>query len=375
MADGTTQPEPVHATNKNPGRGQIALGAANLLASLVLLALLAALGWAVYHRSAAAATPQPTAIPTLTPAPRVDLPPFQMALAWSGIGRLAEIHTTRPDYSRFEIREYEVQPGDTIIGIAEKFGLKSQTILWGNYNLLYDDPHRLNVGMKIKILPMDGVLYTWSEGDGLNGVSSYFKVKPEDIINWPTNNLNPETIGDYSHPNIEVGKELFVPGGQREFISYSVPVISRTDPAKAKVLGPGYCGSVVGGAVGNGTFVWPTTNPGISGYNYDPGSNHMGIDIAGSLGNPVYATDSGVVVYAGWNDSGYGNLIVIDHGNGWQSLYAHLNSIGVSCGMGVVQGGTIGTVGSTGRSTGPHLHFEIMNASGVRVNPLGLTSP
>lgn len=311
-----------------------------------------------------AATAAPTAIPA------VDPPPFEpYALPVTGVIRLAEPHTFRPDVSRFQITEYEVQKGDTVIGIAEKYGLRPQTIFWGNLDTLYDDPHRLQPGQKLRILPVDGLLYEWHEGDGLNGVSNFFGVTPEDIINWPGNNLNPEAIGDYAHPNITAGTRLVVPGGEREFISYSAPFISRENPASAKLFGPGYCGQVVDGYIGSSTFVWPTTQQYLSGYDYDPSTNHWGIDIAGQTGNPVYATDSGVVVYSGLNNSGYGLVVIIDHGNGYQSLYAHLSQINAGCGASVSQGAVIGALGSTGRSTGPHLHFEIMDAGGNRINP------
>jgi murein DD-endopeptidase MepM/ murein hydrolase activator NlpD len=137
----------------------------------------------------------------------------------------------------------------------------------------------------------------------------------------------------------------------------------------AKNYGPGYCGEVYEGPVGFGTFVWPSVERYLSGFDYDPSMNHNGIDIAGSIGNAIYAVDSGVVVYAGWNDYGYGNLIVIDHGNGWQSLYAHLDTYLVQCGSYVYQGDLIAGMGSTGNSTGPHLHFELRSDEYGRVNP------
>ena len=96
---------------------------------------------------------------------------------------------------------------------------------------------------------------------------------------------------------------------------------------------------------------------------------HPAIDIGGQIGNAIYAADSGVVVYAGWSDYGYGYLIVIDHGNGWQSAYAHLSAVGVVCGQSVFQGSVIGGLGSTGNSTGPHLHFELVY-NGAKLNPL-----
>jgi murein DD-endopeptidase MepM/ murein hydrolase activator NlpD len=97
----------------------------------------------------------------------------------------------------------------------------------------------------------------------------------------------------------------------------------------------------VDGIVGAGVFIWPANNRFLSGYDYSPATNHSGIDIDGNLGDGVYAADNGVVVYAGWNNWGYGNVVVINHGNGWQTLYAHLSSYYVSCGQGVSQGNTL----------------------------------
>jgi murein DD-endopeptidase MepM/ murein hydrolase activator NlpD len=286
-----------------------------------------------------------------------------------GIARMALIHTILPTRPRFNITQYEVQKGDTIIGIAEKFSLQPQTILWGNFYALADDPHRLQVGQKLNVLPMDGVLHEWRAGEGLNGIAKAYNVDPDVILNWPSNELRRETVGDFANPNIPVGSLLFVPGGTRPFISWSAPLISRSDPANARIFGSGYCGAVYDGYIGSSTFIWPTSEHWLSGYEYSPGTNHWGIDIAGDLGNPIFAADSGVVVYSGWNDWGYGNVLVIDHGNGWQSLYAHLDQIYVTCGASVSQGVQMASMGSTGRSSGPHLHFELMDAGGNRVNP------
>jgi murein DD-endopeptidase MepM/ murein hydrolase activator NlpD len=121
--------------------------------------------------------------------------------------------------------------------------------------------------------------------------------------------------------------------------------------------------------MGSLVFVWPTTEHYLSGFDYSPETNHFGIDIAGQMGNPIFAADNGVVVYAGWNDYGYGEMIVIDHGSGWQTLYAHLSQVNVSCGQEVMKGDVIGLMGSTGKSTGPHLHFEMRSDDYGRVNP------
>ncbi len=353
------------------GLGEIALRTGTVLASIALVLLVLWVmgsfylkGDVEYTRDSAIAAPLPTETATVPP------PPFSaMMVAERGIPRFALLHTSLPSRGRFEIATYEVKQGDTLIGIGEQFGIKPQTILWGNFDTLADDPHRLQPGQQLNILPVDGVLYEWHAGDGLNGVSEFFGVTPDVIIDWPSNNLSREEIGDFSNPNIEVGTKLLIPGGTRDFISWSAPLISRTDPAKAKIFGPGYCGTQYTGYVGSGTYVWPSTEKWLSGYDYSPGTNHWAIDVAGRMGNAIYAVDSGVVVYAGWNDWGYGNVIVIDHGNGWQSLYAHLDQMYVGCGASVSQGITIAGMGSTGRSSGPHLHFELMNGSGVRVNP------
>jgi murein DD-endopeptidase MepM/ murein hydrolase activator NlpD len=307
-----------------------------------------------------------------TPTPVIEVEgaiPSVVDIEYGGIPRMALPFTTIPSRPRQELTTYTVQEGDTIFGISEKFGLDPETILWGNYNILQDNPHALQPGQELNILPVNGTYYEWQDGDGLNGVASFFGVTPEDIINYPGNNLDPATIGDLAHPNIEPGTMLIVPGGRREFVSWSAPLgITREDPALARVLGPGACDPIAGGAVGYGNFVWPTNKHFLSGFDYSPKSNHWGIDLAGSEGEGVYATDAGVVVYSGWNNYGYGNMVMIDHGNGFQSLYAHLSATYRFCGQSVGQGEGIGAIGSTGRSSGAHLHFEIMTAT-FKINP------
>ena len=293
-----------------------------------------------------------------------------------GVAREAQIHTNMPNRPREEIIQYTVAKGDTVIGIAEKFNLKPQTIMFGNYYTIRDDPHNLSIGQVLNILPVDGYYYEWQLGDGLNGVAKGLNVSPEDIINYPLNQLDPATVGNYSNPNIKPGTWLIIPGGTRPYSSWTAPAgVTRENPATARVMGAGACEAVTDGAVGLGYFVWPADKHFLSGFDYSPETNHRGIDIAGNTGEPVYATDAGVIVYAGWNDWGYGNMIMIDHGNGWQSLYGHLNSIDVVCGQSVDQGWIMGTIGSTGRSSGSHLHFELMHTQYSKVNPWGYLPP
>ncbi len=359
------------------GLGESMLRAGTSLLSLVVVAVVIWLVQMFFDQAAAdqinaaaAQAPVPTAIVAME-----EVVPVAFDAGYEGIPRMAQPFTTIPTRPRQELTTYTVQEGDTIFGISEKFGLDPETILWGNYAILQDNPHALQPGQKLNILPINGTYYEWQDGDGLNGVSSFFGVTPEDIINFPGNNLDPATIGDYTRPNIKPGTMLIIPGGRREFVSWSAPLgITREDPALARVLGPGACDPIAGGAVGYGSFVWPTNKHYLSGFDYSPKSNHWGIDLAGSEGEGVYATDAGVVVYSGWNNYGYGNMIMIDHGNGFQSLYAHLSALYRFCGQSVGQGEGIGAIGSTGRSSGAHLHFEIMTAT-YKINPWDVLPP
>ena len=287
-----------------------------------------------------------------------------------GIARQVGVNTILPvRVARDQVIEYTVETGDSIFVIADKFNLRPESILWGNRYTLGDDPHLIVPGQTLHILPVDGVYHKWSAGEGLNGVASFYNVAPEDIINWPGNGLDPEQIGDYANPNIPPDTMLVIPGGQGTFADWRAPRISREEPATARHLGPGACSASYDGITGSLTFIWPTTERYLSGFDYTPETNHFGIDIAGRTGNPFFAADHGVVVYAGWSDFGYGEMVVIDHGSGWQTLYAHLSVVNAYCGQEVYQGDTIGLMGSTGKSTGPHLHFEMRSDDHGRVNP------
>ena len=291
-----------------------------------------------------------------------------------GISRSAQLHTTIPSRPRAELSTYVVQDGDTVFGIAEKFGLKPETVLWGNYNTLLDDPHSLKPGQELTILPTDGVYWEWLGGIPFGEWARFYGVSAADVIEYPGNNIDPNTVGDYENANIKTGTWLIIPGGKRDFVSWSAPLgVTRENPASARVLGAGACDPISGGAVGYGSFIYPTNKHYLSGFDWSPQTNHNGLDFAGNTGEAVYASDAGVIVYSGWNDYGYGNMVMIDHGNNFQSLYAHLSALNVGCGQSVGQGEVIGAVGSTGRSSGSHLHFEIM--AGVKVNPWDYLPP
>jgi len=284
-----------------------------------------------------------------------------------GIPRHALVMTNIPSRSKSEIITYTVQTGDTLFSIAEQYKISPATLLWGNFDVLEDNPHLLKPGQILNILPVDGIYYQWKENDNLNSVAEIFKTTTNKIIEFTGNNIDLTSL-ETENSGIEPGVWVIIPEGKRAIKDWGPPTISRSNPASARSYGPGHCGAVYEGAVGTQSFIWPTTDRTLSGYAYDP-TLHPAIDIGGQVGNAIFASDSGVVVYAGWSNYGYGYLIVIDHGFGWQSAYAHLSAVGVSCGQSVFKGGVVGALGNTGNSTGPHLHFEIIY-NGVKVNPL-----
>jgi murein DD-endopeptidase MepM/ murein hydrolase activator NlpD len=294
-------------------------------------------------------------------------PMAQPPSAIDSVVRKTNLKTIIPSRPRVNVITYTVQTGDTLFLIAQNFGIKPATVLFGNYAALQDNPHLLKPKQVLNILPVDGAYYEWKEGDNLADVAASFNVDPQVILDYPGNFIDLTTT-DITGKGIEPGTWLIIPGGTRPIKDWGPPAISRTNPAVARYYGEGACGSVYSGAIGTGTFIWPTTDHTISGYTFDS-STHPAVDIGGAEGNPIYASDSGVVVFAGWSSYGYGYMIVIDHGNGWQSAYAHLSAVGVSCGQSVYQGGYIGALGSTGNSSGPHLHFEL-SINGAKVNPL-----
>jgi murein DD-endopeptidase MepM/ murein hydrolase activator NlpD len=354
------------------GLGEILLRAATNVFSLIAIAVVIWLAQMYFRQpvpqtqgNGGAIQTQPTmpVEPSVASEQPLDLSSF-------GIIRQADLHTNAPERPRQDIVKYAVQAGDTIVDIAQNFGLDPKTIFAANYDLLQDDPHNLQVGQQLTILPVDGVLRVWYPGEKISTVANYYQVKPEDFLNYPPNHLDPNTT------EIAAGTSVIIPGGVYQYHTPGqVPLgITRTDPASAQVAGSGACPAITGGAVGTGSFVYPTGRHYLSGFDYSTKTNHLGIDLAAELGDPIYAADGGVVVYSGANSYGYGNMIMIDHGTGFQTLYAHLSAIFVNCGDNVTQGETIGSAGATGHASGPHLHFEVRTATAV-INPWDVLPP
>lgn len=308
-----------------------------------------------------AATPAARLVmPTIAPV-NVDLPAFTLDPTPMSIGRESDLYTIIPTRPREDVITYTVSAGDSVFEIANNFNLNPETILWANYAQLKDSPDMISLGMVLKVPAVNGVYYQWQQGDSLEGVASKFEATVEDILNWSGNDL------DLVDPKIEAGQWIMVQNGRREFIQWIIPDIPRGQAGvNTSLYGAGGCGGPYDGLYGSGIFVWPAPSHVLSGNDY--WSGHLGIDIAAAMGDPIYATDSGVVVFAGGAYGGYGNMVMIDHGNGYQSLYAHLSSVAVHCGQSVGQGSTIAYAGSTGNSTGAHLHFEIRYLGGF-INP------
>lgn len=290
--------------------------------------------------------------PAEVEAAKAELPAYTPSAGDIYMVRLASLDTSIPKDNRRSIVKYTVQPGDSIFSISKEYNIKPETILWANYDLLNDDPTFLSPGWQLTIPPTDGIYYKWKEGDTLDKIAGQYKATVADIVSWPSNQL------DVTNPEIAPDTYVMIPGGSREIKSWIVPVaFAPRSGANRTIAGPGGCTVTGNGMVGSTGFTWPVGNHFLSGFDFT--SYHLGIDIAAATGTPVYASDSGTVVYAGWIDGGYGNLIEIDHNNGYSTLYGHLSAIYVSCGQNVYQGTPIGAAGSTGRSTGAHLHFEV----------------
>jgi murein DD-endopeptidase MepM/ murein hydrolase activator NlpD len=291
--------------------------------------------------------------------PISSMPEFTVDQQESYVLRVPETNTIAPTKPRMEPLFYEVESGDAVFSIASKFNITPETLLWSNYDVLQDDPHSLRIGQQLLIPPTNGILYEWEEGNTLEGVAGDFKASVDDILSWSGNRL------DFTNPEVEPGNLVMIPGGERAFQQWVVPTYAVGRSGTNATL-PGGCIVEGGGLWGSGFFIWPADNHYLSGNDF--WSGHLAIDIATATGAAIYAADSGVVVFSGWDSRGYGNVIMIDHQNGYHTLYAHLSAMNVSCGSNAAQGSVIGYAGSTGNSTGPHLHFEIRYLGGF-INP------
>ncbi|MCC6905923.1 MAG: LysM peptidoglycan-binding domain-containing protein, partial [Anaerolineae bacterium] len=249
---------------------------------------------------------------------------------------------------------YVVRAGDTLASIAIENdvtvdgiivanGLTSAGRIFAGQELRLPEP-----GSAARPFPGQGdTAHTIAPGETLAAIALNYGVTVQALL--AANNLR-------SAAEAGAGMTIAIPGG-----------LVGTNSVRYASDGSGLCENVTVSHVGSGYFILP-----VYGYVFTQKFHeyHPGVDLATDLGVPVYAADGGTVMYAGWNPYGYGNLVVLDHGNGWRTYYGHLSRYSVGCGDWAPRGSIIAEVGSTGNSSGPHLHFEMLRF-GVAVNPAG----
>jgi murein DD-endopeptidase MepM/ murein hydrolase activator NlpD len=343
--------------------------------ALVVAALLGSTIWWTQQGSASSAPS--SAAPGPQANTGVGLPPSDIKVSANpSIGRALALKTSISAEGAAGPTTYRVLQGDSVFGIAKQFGLKPESIYYSNQATLNDNPANLAPGMQLTIPPVDGLTYTWKQGDTLDKVADEYKADlngdkkidqadatllRDAIVSFPGNGL------DLTNPVIKPGQVITIPGGHRELVTWLdfVPTSNRSGGTTAtSELGGGGCpGSYAGSAPG----IWPTDGPHtISGNNYGP--THLGIDITATASTLILASGGGVVVYASFSQYGYGNVIEIDHMDGFATVYAHLSQINVQRCQTVTGGEVIGVAGTTGNSTGVHLHFEVRE-NNANINP------
>jgi murein DD-endopeptidase MepM/ murein hydrolase activator NlpD len=254
---------------------------------------------------------------------------------------------------------YTVQEGDTVGSVASRFGIASTSILWNNLDL--ENADNLSLGQQLRVPNSDGIIYEVRLGDTLTDIAGYFGANVQDILDFPANNL--KNVDD-----IVENQTVFILNGTMPAPAEPTPEATEVEPdaPDSEPTDPPPATDRPSSASG---LIWPVTGP-IS--SYYSASHPLGIDIDQfrSPGAPVYASASGTITFAGGTSCcSYGLYIVINHGNGLETAYAHLGSFAVSQGEYVEQGQVIGYVGLTGYTTGYHLHFEV-HLNGQIVNPL-----
>lgn len=262
-----------------------------------------------------------------------------------------DTHTELSVKPRSETIEYKVTEGETLSGIAKKYGISVDTIKWANK---LEDVDTVKPGDMLKILPWTGVEIIVKSGDTLESLAKKYQSDAQAIVDFPFNDV-PD---DFS---LKTGQKLIIPDGQPPEVKAAPK--PRVQP---RFLSQGPSSPMFSGPNGS-VFVWPTQGIITQYFAW----YHPGVDIANNAAPAIYASDGGVVIASGWDPTGYGNKVVINHANGFNTLYAHLSNIYVTLGQSVSRGQVIGQMGSTGRSTGTHLHFEI-HYKGPALNPLGI---
>jgi len=253
---------------------------------------------------------------------------------------------------RLSTIDYVVKAGDTVSGIANYFNLTVNTILWANNLTAYS---LIQPGAKLTILPASGILYNVKSGDTVSGIANRYSVDADKILS--ANNLE---------SGLKINQKIIIPGARPISTYVAKAAVSSTSNNSGLSVIRDLIQSPVSKTSGSG-MAWPTVGHYITQY-YS--WRHTGVDIANKIGTPIYAADNGIVLVAqgGWN-GGYGNTVLLDNGGNIRTRYGHASKLLVKPGEKVVKGQIIALMGSTGRSTGPHLHFEVL-IKGARTNPL-----
>ncbi len=260
------------------------------------------------------------------------------------------IKTEKTPKKRTETEEYVVKEGDTVYSIAKRFNVTANTIIWENGLNKYGF---IKPGQELKVLAVTGITYKVKKYDTIGKIANKYDVEEGEIMK-----LNKIA----SATSLQIGQDLVIPGGRK--VAAPAPVktttqVARYEPTEQKA-------TVAISKIKSSTdLLWPATCNTISQYYY---WRHHGLDIACKLGTPIYASEDGVVGKIGWS-TGYGKRITIKHGTSLSTLYAHLTKIYVQSGEAVNRGDVIGAMGSTGWSTGSHLHYEV-RVGNSKKNPL-----
>ena len=255
------------------------------------------------------------------------------------------IDTSETPKTRTEVEYYIVQSGDTVSAIAKKYNVTSNTIIWENKLNKYGF---INLGQKLTILPTTGVVYKVKKYDTISKIANNYNVEESEIM---------EINKIASASSLQIGQSLIIPGGRKAYVAPKVTTAKVARSTKTTT----YKASITS----SDKFLWPASCRTITQYYH---WRHHGVDIACKHGTPIYAVEDGTVSASGWS-TGYGKRIIINHGNGTKTLYAHFTKLYVRAGQAVNRGDAIGAMGSTGWSTGSHLHFEVRKA-GSKKNPL-----
>ena len=262
-----------------------------------------------------------------------------------------------PVKPRPAVLRYTVQPGDALLLIAQKFDLSPNTIFWANSETLQDNIHLIQTGVELYILPTDGVYHLCDGLMTIADIAAQYGVTAGDILYSEYNQLD-QYDSSYVPP---AGLRIVVPGGQRQYVTWQSPIRTGTEGGGVSPEAsyhPGACRQTYNGSGGLQQWINPL---GVTPYRVTQtfAPWHPGVDEAADPDTPVYAAETGVVVFAGWHRDGYGELIIIDHGDGWTTYYGHLATRFVGCGDQVSKGQYIGQMGMSGNATGFHLHFEM----------------